>query len=216
MRTRNRNRATEEWVAQRQGLYLGKSPENMLKLIDQKGGDYYKFDLYPNQQVISDAESDFSIFKTGTPAMTQIADDMRRYYGLTPSAPLPTSIPAPAPAPAVLSHPAPTNGPMQGPAQAFAAKKVAEVKQKMFGPEPPPARVEEDLMMQQQVAAAEQQQQQLESIVTQAQEELKPKGMFIDDPYLETAILAAGALATGGVLGRATAPQEEEQPIYLR
>jgi len=211
-RPRQLNPAMREGIARKQARYMQMFGENDWKTIDRaiqdKGNDYYRTDLFPDRPTMVKAIDDFETYRTGTPAMEQVANDMRAYYGLTSSASLPASTPT------VVTRPAPADGPMQGPAQAFAAKKVAEVKQKMFGPELPPARVEDDLIMQQQIAAADQQQQQINNLVTQAQEELKPKGMFIDDPYLETALLAAAALGTGGIIGRASAPEEEEEPIY--
>ena len=61
------------------------SPDEVLKLIDSKGGDYYKLDLYPDQKIIQEAEGDFNTFRTGTPAMNIVAEDMRQFYGLTPA-----------------------------------------------------------------------------------------------------------------------------------
>ena len=207
-KARELNPAMREGIARKQARYMQMFGDDDWKKVDRliqdQGNDYYRTDLFPDRPTMVQAIDDFETYRTGTPAMEQVADDMRRYYGLT------------APAPAVVSRPAPANGSMQGPAQAFAAKKVAEVKQKMFGPELPPARVQDDQVMQQQIAAAEQQVQNINKMIIDAENELKPKGMLIDDPYLETAILAAAALGTGGVLGRATAPEEEEQPSYLR
>ena len=210
-----------EDIARKQARYMQMFGDNDWKIIDKaiqsKGDDYYRSELFADDKVMAQAMSDFDGFRTGTPAMNQVADDMRAYYGLTPSAPLPTSSPAPAPAaapPPPPPAPAPAPAPAPVAAKAFKEKKVAEVKEVMFGPEPPPAKVEDDLIMQQQVAAAEQQQQQINSFITQAQKELKPKGWFIDDPYLETALMAAAALGTGGIIGRASAPEEEEEPIY--
>lgn len=80
---RPRNSEREKWVAGRQARYLGVSPEEVLGMIDRKGGDYYRSDLYPDQSVMSQAEDDFNTFRTGTTAMNQIADDMRSYYGVS-------------------------------------------------------------------------------------------------------------------------------------
>lgn len=84
---RPRNSEREKWVANRQSRFLGVSPEDVLGMIERKGGDYYQSDLYPDQAVMRQAENDFSTFRTGTTAMNQIADDMRSYYGVGSSQP---------------------------------------------------------------------------------------------------------------------------------
>ena len=84
---RPRNSEREKYVANKQARYLGMDPKDVLGMIDRKGGDYYRSDLYPDQSVISQAEDDFSTFRTGTTAMNQIADDMRSYYGVESSQP---------------------------------------------------------------------------------------------------------------------------------
>lgn len=79
---KRRNRDTEEYVANKQARYLGKDAKEVLDMIDAKGGDYYRVDLYPAQNVVQAAEDEFNSYRTGTPAMEIIADDMRVYYGL--------------------------------------------------------------------------------------------------------------------------------------
>ena len=82
MGSRRRNRGTEKYVANKQARYLGMQPEEVLGLIDRKGGDYYRSELFPDQAVMEQAEGDYSTFRTGTAPMNQVADDMRRYYGV--------------------------------------------------------------------------------------------------------------------------------------
>ena len=80
---RPRNSEREKYVANKQARYLGMDPKDVLGMIDRKGGDYYRSDLYPDQSVISQAEDDYSTFRTGTDAMNTIANDMRSYYGVS-------------------------------------------------------------------------------------------------------------------------------------
>ena len=218
---RPRNRETEKYVAQRQGLYLGMDPEEALKLIDKKGGDYYKFDLYPDQGVIKNAEADFNSFRTGTPAMMQVADDMRSYYGMGSA--LPSSSPKSAPAPAVMATPAPVEGAMQGPAEAFKDKKLREVKEQMniVDERPMVEQVTDDLVEQQQVASAEQMRQQhvddisngVQERIDQALEDIKPKGFILEDPIADIALLTGASLAAGGGIGAAVSKDDDEDFI---
>ena len=121
---RPRNKELEKYIAGKQARYLGTSPEDVLGMIDRKGGDYYRSDLYPDQGVMSQAEDDFSTFRTGTPAMSQIADDMRSYYGIGNSQPqkVMTNLPqeieeqvAPVSEPYVRPQPRPEPQPMPQP-----------------------------------------------------------------------------------------------------
>ena len=79
---RPRNTEREQYVANKQARYLGMDPKDVLGLIDRKGGDYYRSDLFSDQGVMRQAEDDYSTFRSGTPAMNQVADDMRSYYGV--------------------------------------------------------------------------------------------------------------------------------------
>ena len=132
---RPRNLDREKSVAQQQARYLqmhgDEGVNELLRLIDAKGGDYYRRDLFPDTAVVSQADSDFNSYRMGTPAMEEIANDMRNYYGLTPQAKaVAVEAPVKAKAVAVEATPAPKDGPMQGPAepQKFKDKAVETVK----------------------------------------------------------------------------------------
>ena len=221
-RPRNRNRGTEEFVARKQarmmGLYNDSDVNDVLKAIDAKGGDYYRTGLNPNQELIASAEDDFNAFRLGTPAMEQLGGEMRAYYGLGGTT---------AKAPEVIAH-TPVDsqvvatskglineGPVQGP-QELLKEKVEQVKQNLKLVKQTPEKVEEDLFSQQQVEVAEQQlQQQMADIDRQIDQIAPAKGLIVDDPYLDSALLLAAALGTGGIVGRVTAPQEEEEDDTL-
>lgn len=82
MGRRQRKPSVEQYVAAMQAKYLGIEPKEVLGLIDRKSGDYYSLDLFPDQSVVKQSEDDYNAFRAGTAAMNQVADDMRRYYGI--------------------------------------------------------------------------------------------------------------------------------------
>jgi len=73
-----RNRATEEAVARRQGAMLQLSPEEMLRLIDERGGDYYRSELASPQ--IESAYDNYG--HSAGQGNAELVEDMRRLYGL--------------------------------------------------------------------------------------------------------------------------------------
>ncbi len=78
-------------MAPKQGRFMGmfddSASDRITQAINSKG-EIYRLDRYPDQTVAKQAQSDFDGFRTGTPAMEQIAQDMRRFYGFeTPGAP---------------------------------------------------------------------------------------------------------------------------------
>ncbi len=208
---RPRNLDTEKFVAQQHARYLQEHGEEgvnlLLRQIDAKGGDYYRRELYPDQGVVKQAAEDFDGYRMGTPAMEELARDMRRYYGLpkqmgdlTPAAaPLPTSSPNPAPAPA----------PMRAPVQEIVEQPTMMEK------------VTNDLVEQQQVASAEQMRQDfvddisggVQSRIDQAIEDLKPKGFVLDDPIADIALLTGGSLLAGGGIGAAISGNDDEEML---
>ena len=211
---RPRNLDTEKYVAQQHARYLQEHGEEgvnlLLRSIDAKGGDYYRRELYPNAGVVKQADEDFNSYRMGTPAMEELARDMRRYYGLpkqmgdlTPdAAPLPTSSPKPAPKPS----------PTPAPVQEFV--------------EPPTMmeKVTDDLVTQQQVASAEQMRQSyvddisngVQSRIDQALEELKPKGFVLDDPMADMALLTGASLLAGGGIGAAFSGNDEQDEMLKK
>lgn len=82
---RPRNLELEKYVAQKQqsplGLYNEEGLQEMMRLIDAKGGDYYKADLHPNPQA-GEAMDNMPYTARYTPLQEEIIEDMRRYYGL--------------------------------------------------------------------------------------------------------------------------------------
>ena len=85
MRQKRRNIETEKWVAGKQAYALGNGLErdDLVKIIDSKGGDYYKAELYPNPDAYEAYEH---IGMTGhgptLDLQEKIIADMRAYYGL--------------------------------------------------------------------------------------------------------------------------------------
>jgi hypothetical protein len=80
-----------------------------------------------------------------------------------------------------------------------------------------------DLIKQQQVASAEQMRQRyvddlssgVQERIDQALEDLKPKGIILDDPLADTALLAGAGLVAGGGIG-AAASGHDEQDEWLK
>lgn len=85
MRQKQRNRATEEYVARKQVNAMGGGVElnDLMRVIDAKGGDYYKPELNPNPDA-RDAYNHFGMTgRADTLALqAELADEMRAYYGL--------------------------------------------------------------------------------------------------------------------------------------
>lgn len=72
------------YMAPRQARYMqagDDGAERIAKAINDKG-EIYRIDLYPDQELAKQAQADFDGFKTGTPAMEDIAKDMRAFYGM--------------------------------------------------------------------------------------------------------------------------------------
>ena len=85
MRQKRRNLETEKYVAGKQAYALGNGLErdDLVRIIDSKGGDYYKAELYPNPGAY---EAYKHIGMTGhgptIDLQEKIIADMRAYYGL--------------------------------------------------------------------------------------------------------------------------------------
>ena len=203
--------------------------EDLLKLIDAKGGDYYRPSLHPQGDAAYDAIKNFAFGGHNNPLAQEVAQDMRRYYGAS----LPTSTPVPAPAPQqvavipapqqVAVTPAPRvlsttkpQGPKapaaQGPRRSTAPKPVQDFKDakvetvKATNPNTVSAKTQEILEQDQLMAA--QQIQELSGIGQRAAQELEQGSKNdLDMLLLSGALLGTGAVGAG--VGRATAPQEE-------
>ena len=104
MRQKRRNLETEKYVAGKQAYALGNGLErdDLVRIIDSKGGDYYKAALYPDPGAY---EAYQHIGMTGhgptLDLQEKIIADMRAYYGL--NQPAQSSL-----QPAVVAH-LPTN-----------------------------------------------------------------------------------------------------------
>ena len=86
---RNLSPVVREGIARTQARYMQMFGENDWKTIDRKiqdyGNDYYIPELFEDKPTMAQATNDFDAFKTGTPAMNVVADDMRQFYQLTPN-----------------------------------------------------------------------------------------------------------------------------------
>ena len=113
---KRRNIETEKYVARRQAANMGGiDSEDLLKLIDAKGGDYYRGDLIPTPEGQS-AYNNIGMTQSNSPmfALQQdILEEMRGYYGLntpTKAAVVPAPVAAPvsrAAAPTEIQEPFP-------------------------------------------------------------------------------------------------------------
>ena len=85
MRQKRRNLETEKYVAGKQAYALGNGldRDDLVRIIDSKGGDYYKAELYPDPGAY---EAYQHIGMTGhgptLDLQEKIIADMRAYYGL--------------------------------------------------------------------------------------------------------------------------------------
>ena len=113
-----------EGIARKQARYMQMFGDNDWKTIDRaiqdKGNDYYRTDLFPDRPTMVEAIDDFETYRTGTPAMEKVADDMRNYYGLNKAQPI-------QPAPATTPVPVPVQPKVEP--QQFKERAVEEVKQ---------------------------------------------------------------------------------------
>ena len=192
MRSRRpRNLDVEKSVAGMQAGVLGIPIEDMLKLIDAKGGDFYRADLHPQGDAAYDALKNFAFGGHNTPLIPELKADMQRFYGLQTKAAAPAS---------------PANAPLQGPepppAQAFKDAKVETVKE--TNPRAVEA-IKEEL---------------IENDYINTQQIVQPEiKLDLDEPdNMDTILLAAGLLGAGGLgvgVGRATAPEEDDQTSEL-
>lgn len=84
--------------------------------------------------------------------------------------------------------------------------------------------VTDDLIKQQQVASAEQMRQGyvdqlangVQDRIDQALEDLKPKGIILDDPFADTALLAGAGLMAGGGIGAAVSGNDEQDEMIKK
>jgi hypothetical protein len=187
MRSRRpRNLGTEKSVAGMQAGVLGVPAEDLLKAIDARDGDYYQAGLHPQGDAAYDALKNFGFGGHNNPLIPELKADMQRFYGLQTKAAAPAS---------------PANAPLQGPepppAQAFKDAKVETVKE--TNPRAVEA-IKEEL---------------IENDYINTQQLVQPEiKLDLDKPNdMDTLLLAAGLLGAGGLgagVGRATAPEEED------
>ena len=83
------NPELREGVARKHARYMEMFGDDDWKKIDRKiqefGNDYYRTDLFEDRATMVQAIDDFETYRTGTPAMNIVAEDMRQFYGLTPA-----------------------------------------------------------------------------------------------------------------------------------
>ena len=158
--------------------------EDLLKLINAKGGDYYRGDLIPTPEGQA-AYDNIGMTQSNSPmfALQQdILKEMRGYYGLngapTAAAVVPTRVAAPAvtsPVAARVEAPQPMQGPnpMQGPKQAKTQQLKEEIVNKILGYD-----------------------------VQDVYDQIKnTKGLFTDSALTEAAVAGGGVLGLTGIAG---------------
>ena len=199
------NPALRETVAKKHARYMQMFGDDDWKKIDQKiqeyGNDYYRTDLFEDKALMQQASDDFDTFRTGTPAMNAVAADMRQFYELTPTkAP---SVVTPVLKPEVQQAPVASSPPVALPSTPPVASKPASPV--VITPEPEPAQVAAEIQRQEYVNDI------LGYDVQQRYEDItRTKGIFMDDANLELALFTAAALGSGGLLGRASKGEDED------
>ena len=204
---RRRNFETEKYVARRQAANMGGiDPKDLLKLIDAKGGDYYRGDLIPTSEGQA-AYNNIGMTQSNSPMFAlqqEIVQEMRGYYGLngapTAAAVVPTQAAAPVPRtpervigrlPGNMMHSVDTDGsiinvgPKQGP-------------NPMQGPKP--------LQGPKQAQAQQLKDETVNKILGYDAQKtydniLNTKGLFTDSALTDAAILGGGSLALTGLAG---------------
>ena len=202
---RNLSPAVREGIAQKHARYMEMFGENDWKTIDRKiqeyGNDYYNPELFVDKSTMAQAIDDYDAFRTGTPAMNVVADDMRQFYELTPNkAP---SVVTPVLKPEVQQTPVVSSEPVALPTTPAAVSKSPSSV--VIAPEPEPA----------QVAAELQRQAYVNDILgydvqNRYEEAIRREGLFMDDGDMELGLLVAGALASGALAGKASKEEEDE------
>ena len=204
-RPRQLNPVVREGVAKNHARFMQMFGENDWKKIDGKiqeyGNDYYRTELFEDRPTMVRAQGDFDVFKTGTPSMNVVADDMRQFYELTPNkAP---SVVTPVLKPEVQQTPVVSSQPVALPTTPPAVSKPPS--RVVITPDSEPA----------QVAAETQRQEYVNDILgydvqERYEEATRRKGLFMDDGDLELGLLLAGGLASGAFAGRALKGEDEE------
>ena len=230
------NSARIEYAAPRQARMMGMFGDavaGVVAIAMRNRNDIYNIDLYPKRDVAAQASADFDAFRMGTPAMIEIGDDMRKFYGMNTAQPvrpeliseaaqLPvqaqvqaqTAIPAPPPVhPAAKATPEPVITAPVTPAQQAANDLKDDYVNHTVGYD---VQDRLDNIMQDYNTQIESQRQidDTRKMIDDAIDDLKPKGYLIDDPMIEAGLFGTAAFLAGGGLGRATAPKEEELADY--
>lgn len=202
---RGRNIETEKYVARNQAAVMGGiDPEDLIKLIDAKGGDYYRGDLLSTPE-LQEAYKNLGMTQSNSPMFAlqaQILDEMRGYYGLNQPVRQAVASPEPKPKP---NRPQRTIGklPLNMRHEEYTDGSVINV-----GPEQGPKQAEAQQLKEEYInkIVGYDVQKRYEDI-------LKPKGFFMDDPLLEAALLGGAALGTGAVGAAAISGDDEEERI---
>ena len=177
---RRRNLDTEKYVAQKQAAVMGGiDAEDLAKLIDAKGGDYYRADLNPTPGA-REAYDNLGMTPSNNPMFSfqqELLDEMRGYYGLN-SATTATAVAPRVEASSVTKvreAPQPKQGPnpMQGPKEAKAKQLKEEVVNKILGYD-------------------------VQNVYGQIK---NTKGLFTDNALTEAAIASGSILGLTGIAG---------------
>jgi hypothetical protein len=207
---RRRNIETERYVARKQAAAMGGiDADELVKLIDAKGGDYYRAELNPTPGA-REAYDNLGMTQSNSPMIAvqqDLLDDMRKYYGINSSVPSATdpvyrydshmgervpNIPTPAVTPATAQK---TQSTMPLQSKVEDTPKAEEVIHQEAAQKLKDDYVNEILGY---------------DLDERINEISKPKGILLDDPLADTMLWGSAALLAGGGIGRVTAPKEDE------
>lgn len=198
---RRRNTETEKYVAKKQAAVMGGiDAQDLGRLIDAKGGDYYRGDLIPTPEGQA-AYENLGMTPSNSPmyALQQdILEEMRGYYGLntpTRASVVPTPVAAPvfrAAAPTEIKEPFPvqTTVPKE-PAVKVDDPYVTTTVPEQKAPSPAAEEVKDSYINKI-----------LGYNVKDIYEQIKnTKGLFTDSALTEAAITGGGVLGLTGIAG---------------
>ena len=170
-----------ESVAKKHARFMQMFGDNDWKKIDKKiqeyGNDYYRTELFEDRPTMVRALGDFDTFRTGTPSMNVVADDMRQFYELIPLTPAVKKevIEVPTPAP-------------KAKAQEFKNEKVKEIIKE----NPELIEVQTTQLMEDDLQQAMRE--------AQVKEQIDNIGKNVGNQLIDKALLVAGGLGLGGII----------------
>ena len=209
---RNLSPVVREGIAQKHARFMGMHGDDNWKQIDRKiqdaGNDYYLIELFPNQKLMDEAQSDYDGYKLGTPAMNAVGEDMRQFYGLASPAAIKQELAVIKQEPTVIKE------------------KPAVIKEKPAAVQGAPAVIVKNPepeatkeVVQEAVETAEELKKAYINdilgydVQKRYEDILKPKGYVIDDPLLEAVLFGSAALGLGGIGGAAISGNNENKPL---